>query len=214
MTKVLITGFEPFDKDSINPSYEAVKRVSNINKEIILRKLLLPTVFYGSAEVLENEIKIFKPDIVINVGLSKGSRFVSVERVAINIDDARINDNDGKKPVDEKIQKDGENAYFSSLPIKRIVKALNENGLEASVSNSAGTFVCNHIMYTSLYLSKKYYGFKTGFIHLPSLDTMTNDKNMYTMTLEEMVRALEIVINTAVEYKDDVDVNLSDVRLY
>lgn len=129
MTKVLITGFEPFDKDSINPSYEAVKMVSNINKEIILRKLLLPTVFYRSAEVLENEIKIFKPDMVINVGLSKGSKFVSVERVAINIDDARINDNDGKKPVDEKIQKDGENAYFSSLPIKRIVKELNETDL-------------------------------------------------------------------------------------
>ena len=138
--KLLITGFEPFDKELINPSWEAVNSLNDNIDNIIINKLQLPTVFKKSYIKLFEHIEKIKPDIVICVGQAGGRYDISIERVAINIDDARIEDNEGYKPIDEKIFEDGENAYFSSLPIKAIVQELKKFNIPASVSNTNRSF--------------------------------------------------------------------------
>lgn len=166
--RVLLTGFDPFGGDSTNPSYEAVKRVPDTIDGIEVIKKEIPTVFRKSIEILEQSIEEYKPDIVICVGQAGGRYDITIERVAINIDDARIPDNEGNQPIDEPIFADGDAAYFSSLPIKAITNEIKKEGIPASVSNTAGTFVCNHIMYGLLYLiDKKYNNIKGGFIHVP-----------------------------------------------
>lgn len=140
--KILITGFDPFGGESINPALEAVKKLPDtiLGQEII--KIEIPTVFRKSLEKIEENIQKHNPDVVISVGQAGGRFGVTPERVAINIDDARIKDNEGNQPIDISIYEDGENAYFSNLPIKAMVKEMNDNGIPASVSNTAGTFVC------------------------------------------------------------------------
>lgn len=199
--KVLITGFDPFGGEKINPAYEAVKGLKdNINgAEIVKREI--PTVFKKSILKLEKEIEEEKPDIVICVGQAGGRYDITIERVAINIDDARIKDNEGNEPIDEKIFEDGENAYFASIPIKNMVQGIRDLGVPASISNSAGTFVCNHIMYGLLYLiDKKYPNIRGGFIHVPFLPEQVIDKrNTASMSIEDITRALETAIKIAIE---------------
>ena len=136
---------------------------------------------------------------------------ITPERIAINIDDARIPDNIGNSPIDEIIRKDGENAYFSTLPIKAIVDELNKNNLPSAISNTAGTFVCNHIMYESLYLtSKKYPNIKAGFIHIPFIEEQVLDKpNIPYMKKEDIIVALELIIKTTVNYYDKEDTKIT-----
>lgn len=199
--KVLITGFDPFGGEKINPAYEAVKGLKdNINgAEIVKREI--PTVFKKSILKLEKEIEEEKPDIVICVGQAGGRYDITIERVAINIDDARIKDNEGNEPIDEKIFEDGENAYFASIPIKNMVQGIRDVGVPASISNSAGTFVCNHIMYGLLYLiDKKYPNIRGGFIHVPFLPEQVIDKrNTASMSIEDITKALETAIKIAIE---------------
>jgi len=199
--KLLITGFEPFGGETINPAYEAVKTLEDkiMNTEIIKREI--PTVFNKSIEVLENLIENEKPDIVICVGQAGGRYDISLERVAINIDDARIKDNEGNQPVDIKIFEDGENAYFTSLPIKRMVKKIREAGIPASISNTAGTFVCNHIMYGLLYLiDKKYPNIRGGFIHVPYLpEQVISKRNMPNMSIENIRKGLRFAVEVVLE---------------
>lgn len=199
--KLLITGFEPFGGETINPAYEAVKTLEDkiMNTEIIKKEI--PTVFYKSIEVLENLIENEKPDIVVCVGQAGGRYDISLERVAINIDDARIKDNEGNQPVDIKIFEDGENAYFTSLPIKRMVKKIREAGIPASISNTAGTFVCNHIMYGLLYLiDKKYPNIRGGFIHVPYLpEQVISKRNMPSMSIENIRKGLRSAIEVVLE---------------
>ncbi|MEW8973168.1 MAG: pyroglutamyl-peptidase I [Tissierellaceae bacterium] len=199
--KVLITGFDPFGGEKINPAYEAVKGLKdNINgAEIVKREI--PTVFKKSILKLEKEIEEEKPDIVICVGQAGGRYDITIERVAINIDDARIKDNEGNEPIDEKIFEDGENAYFASIPIKNMVQGIRDLGVPASISNSAGTFVCNHIMYGLLYLiDKKYPNIRGGFIHVPFLPEQVIDKrNTASMSIEDITKALETAIKIAIE---------------
>ena len=122
-----------------------------------------------------------------------------MERIAINVDDARIPDNISQQPIDEEIQVEGEAAYFSTLPIKRIVKAIREAGISAEVSNSAGTFVCNHIMYQALFAATKAdKPFKAGFMHIPFIPEQTTDKP--SLPLEESTKALQIAIETIRDY--------------
>ena len=169
--KVLVTGFEPFGGEKINPSFEAVKLLPDSIDGVSIIKRQVPTVFRKSIEELKRLIEEIKPDVVLCVGQAGGRSEISIERVAINIDDANIKDNEGNQPVDEIIFEDGENAYFSNLPIKALVEKIKEAGIPASISNSAGTFVCNHIMYGLLYLiDKKYPHIKGGF--LPALANM------------------------------------------
>lgn len=204
--KVLITGFDPFGGEKINPALEAVKKVKEeiANAQVI--KVEIPTVFRKSLEALETAIETHKPDIVICIGQAGGRFDVTPERVAINLDDARIKDNEGNQPIDMPIYEDGEPAYFASLPIKAMVKEINDNGIPASVSNSAGTFVCNHIMYGLLYLiDKKYNNIKGGFIHVPFIPSQVVDKkNTPSMSLEDITQGLECAIKAAIENSEDI----------
>jgi pyroglutamyl-peptidase len=206
--KVLISGFDPFEKEKINPSYEAVKLIKNKIKDAEIIKVEISTVFKKSISQLEGYIEQHDPDIVISVGQAGGRFDFTIERVAINLDDARIPDNEQNQPIDEKVYEDGENAYFTNLPIKAMVKKIKDNGLPASVSNTAGTFVCNHIMYGILYLiNKKYPEKKGGFIHVPYIPEQTVLKpNMPSMSLDNIARCLELAIEAAVETKTDIKI--------
>ena len=209
--RVLITGFDKFGGESINPSSLCVNSLSDVIDNIEIKKVTLPTVFKDSSRVLEENIKSFSPNIVICVGQAGGRSKITPERIAINIDDARIPDNIGNSPIDEAIRKDGDNAYFSTLPIKAIVDKLNKNNIPSAISNTAGTFVCNHIMYEALYItSTKYPNIKTGFIHIPYIEEQVLDKpNMPYMKKEDIIVALELIIKTAVTYYDKEDRKLT-----
>ena len=200
--KILVTGFDPFGGEQINPALEAVKSLPSEINGAELHWAVIPTVFYKSAEVLEAEIVRYQPDVVLCIGQAGGRAGLTPERVAINQDDARIPDNDNNSPIDEKIRQDGENAYFSSLPIKAIVETLINNNIPAAISNTAGTFVCNHIMYESLYLANtKYTDIETGFIHIPFIKEQIKDKpNTPFMDLEIIISALKYIIVTSAEY--------------
>jgi pyroglutamyl-peptidase len=128
--KVLITGFDPFNGEIINPAFEAIKLLPNIILNVDIIKLEIPTVFKKSMEHIEKTIEKFNPDIIILVGQAGGRSSITVERVAINIDDTKIKDNEGNMPIDVKIKEDGENAYFSNLPIKLIVENMINNGIQ------------------------------------------------------------------------------------
>ena len=206
--KVLLTGFDPFGGEPINPAQEAVKMVSdNINGAQVI-KITIPTVMTKSVEAIEKAIIEHNPDIVISVGQA-GCRFdITPDRVSINMYDFRIKDNEGNQIIDTIIKEDGQPAYFSNLPIKAMVKHMNENKIPASVSNTAGTFVCNHVMYGILYMiDKKYPNIKGGFIHIPYMTSQIIDKkNTPFMSLEEIVRGLELAIEACTLYKDDIKV--------
>ena len=204
--KVLITGFDPFGGESINPALEAVKALPDTIAGAEIIKLEIPTVFRKSLEKIEENIIKHDPDIVISVGQA-GVRFgVTPERVAINIDDARIEDNEKNQPIDITIFEDGETAYFTNLPIKAMVKEMQDGGIPASVSNTAGTFVCNHVMYGIMYMiDKKYPNMKGGFIHVPYITSQVVIKpNMPSMSASDITKGLELSIKAAVENKEDV----------
>ena len=209
--RVLITGFDKFGGESINPSSSCVNSLPDVIDNIEIKKVTLPTVFKDSSRVLEENIKSFSPNIIICVGQAGGRSKITPERIAINIDDARIPDNIGNSPIDEAIRKDGENAYFSTLPIKAIVDELNKNNIPSAISNTAGTFVCNHIMYEALYItSKNYPNIKAGFIHIPYIEEQVKDKpNMPFMKKEYIITALELIIKTAVNYYDKEDTKVT-----
>ena len=209
--RVLITGFDKCGGESINPSSLCVNSLPNVIDNIEIKKITLPTVFKDSSRVLEENIDSFSPNIIICVGQAGGRSKITPERIAINIDDARIPDNIGNSPIDETIRKDGENAYFSTLPIKAIVDELNKNNIPSTISNTAGTFVCNHIMYESLYLtSTKYPNIKAGFIHIPYIEEQVlNKPNMPYMKKEDIIVSLELIIKTAVTYYDKEDRKLT-----
>lgn len=212
--KILITGFDAFGGEKINPASLILDKVGDEIDGHKIEKLLLPTKFLGSADVLEKKIIQTRPDIIISLGQAGGRTDITVERVAINIADASIADNDGKMPIDEKIRWDGENAYFATLPIKAIVENLRKDQIPASVSNSAGTYVCNFIMYNDLYLANKYKNISAGFIHVPYLPAQVLDKKgQASMSLENMVKAVEIIIKTSIAYKGKEDLSQAEGRI-
>ena len=204
--KVLITGFDPFGGEKINPAWEAVRALPDNIDGIEVVKLQIPTVFKKSAKKLFENIDSVKPDVVICVGQAGGRYEFSVERVAINVDDGRIPDNDGYQPVDSPVFEDGENAYFSTLPIKAIVEEVKKAGIPAAVSNTAGTYVCNHIMYSLLYyLNKNNLNIKGGFIHVPFIHKqVVEKKNTPYMELTRITKALEISIKAIRDYEKDL----------
>lgn len=204
--KILVTGFDPFGGESINPALEAVKKISNNIDGVEIIKIEVPTVFKKSIDTLDKAMEEHKPDVVLCVGQAGGRFDITPEKVAINLDDARIKDNEGNNPIDEPIFKDGEIAYFSSLPVKAIVKNIKENNIPSSVSYSAGTFVCNHIMYGLLYLiDKKHKNVKGGFIHVPFIPSQVLEKkNMPSMALEDITKGLEFALKAIIENKEDI----------
>ena len=210
--KIIVTGFDPFGGETINPSIECVKALPEIEGVELIR-LELPTVFKESAKRLNEVINDVKPDAVLSVGQAGGRPEITMERIAINVDDARIPDNISQQPIDETIQTEGEAAYFTTLPIKRIVKAIREAGISAEVSNSAGTFVCNHIMYQSLFAATKAdKPFKAGFMHIPFIPEQTTDKP--SLPLEESTRALQIAIETIRDYLNDEDIKVQEGAIF
>lgn len=211
--KVLVTGFDPFGGESINPALEAVKKLPAKIGETEVITLEIPTVFGESLEKIEEAIEMHKPDVVISVGQAGGRFGVTPERVAINMDDARICDNAGNQPVDVNVYADGENAYFTNLPIKTMVQEMIKAGIPASVSNTAGTFVCNHVMYGVLYMiNKKYPHIKGGFIHVPYIPAQVTTKpNMPSMALEDIAKGLEVCVKVAAETTEDIRVAAGEI---
>ena len=204
--KLLLTGFDPFGGETINPALEAVKLVSDQLDTVTVIKLEIPTVFHKSLDVLTEAIHNHKPDAVLCVGQAGGRDAITPERVAINIDDAGIPDNDGNQPIDRTIFSDGASAYFSTLPIKAMVARIREQGIPAKVSNTAGTFVCNHLMYGLLYTLDKYYPqTKGGFVHVPFIPSQLNGRSLPTMPLEDIARGLEAAILAIAEHTSDIN---------
>ena len=202
--KILVTGFDPCGGEKINPALEAVKSLPSEIHGAEIHWVEIPTVFYKAADVLETAIIRYQPDAVLCIGQAGGRASLTPERVAINQDDARIPDNQGNQPIDTPIRLDGQAAYFSTLPIKAMVQAIKEEGLPATVSNTAGTFVCNHLMYQALYLAdKKFSHMRAGFMHIPYMtEQVINKPNTASMNLTDIVRGIEAAIGAIVEYKD------------
>lgn len=201
MRTILITGFTPFENESINPSFEAIRLLPNQIADFFVIVKELPTVFNDSFDLLLEEIEKSNPSIILMLGQAGGRKSISIERVAINIDDANIPDNQGNQPQDDLIVSDGEPAYFSTLPIKKIQKNLSDHGIATSISNSAGTFVCNHLMYQVLHhIKTKNLKIKAGFIHVPYIHEQTKDKaDIFSMSLEEITGAIKLIIHSLKE---------------
>ncbi|AEB28054.1 pyroglutamyl-peptidase I [Francisella hispaniensis] len=197
---VLITGFAPFGGEKINPSWQAVKQLPDTIDGAKIIKKQIPVSFRGSVNDLDKLIKEYNPDVIIAVGEAGGRAAVSIERVAINVDDARIPDNDNYQPKNIKISINGKNAYFSKLPIYQIQEAIQAQGIPAYISDSAGTYVCNHVMYHLLeVLSKKYPNKIAGFIHVPYAPEQVVDKSdMPSMSTDQATQALKIAIQTSI----------------
>jgi pyroglutamyl-peptidase len=190
MTKVLITGFEPFGKATLNPSGEIVKRISGDN----IITAILPVAYAQSAEALLALIEQHNPDVVISLGQAEGRTQITPERIAINLDDARLADNEGVSRIDEPILEDGPVAYESTLPIKEFVSAITAAGISAAVSLSAGAFLCNHIFYVA---QNRLKGTKvrSGFVHVPLMDEQAAEfPGLPTMPLDQMVKAVRAML--------------------
>lgn len=204
--KILVTGFDPFGGEPINPAIESVKKLPDNIAGAEIIKLEIPTVRRKSLEKIEKAIQEHNPDIILSVGQAGGRFDITVERVGINMDDFRIPDNERNQVIDEPIFSDGDNAYFVKLPVKAMVQNIQKNKIPASVSYTAGTFVCNHVLYGVLYLvEKKYKGKKSGFIHIPFLPEQVVDKrNMPSMELNTIVTGLTAAIEAIVENAEDI----------
>jgi pyroglutamyl-peptidase I len=198
--RILVTGFEPFGQDNVNPSSELLKKLPSQILTADVIKLEIPVVRWKALDKIREAIKEYSPDVVLSVGQLASRSDISIERVAINIDDYQMPDNDGNKPIDEPIIKDAPNAYFMSIPIKAIHKKLIENRMPASISNSMGTYLCNHVAYGVANMISEYENIKSGFIHIPILpEQAINKPKTPSMSLETSTRAIELVIEAIVE---------------
>lgn len=194
--KILVTAFDAFNKEPINPSLMMLEALPDelFGHEIV--KQVLPTVFGESAALVLQRLAEVEPDAVLCLGQAGGRAAITLERVAINVNDASIADNAGKQPTDEPIVADGPAAHFSTLPNKAIVAALREADIPAQISNTAGTYVCNQVLYAVLhYISENDLPARATFMHVPYLPSQVLDKpGVASMNLDDMNRALEIAI--------------------
>ena len=186
--KLLITGFDPFGGENINPSWEAVKLLPDTIGEFEITKIQIPTVFGKAAEMVLSAAEKLCPDVIICVGQAGGRTAITPEAVAINLREARIADNEGNQPVNVPVIYDAPAAYFSTLPVREMVSAVNAAGIPAALSYSAGTFVCNDVMYTLLHHYDKT-NTKAGFVHVPFLPEQAGE-NVFSMELETIKEAL------------------------
>lgn len=203
--KILVTGFEPFNGGSINPSEQIVHRLT-APEGVTLIKKILPVEFQKAGIQLKELFQEYRPDVVLSIGQAGGRAEITVERIAINIDCVKssngskiLPDNAGNVPVDEPIEAEGAPAYFSTLPIWKLVETIQNHGIPAAISNTAGTYVCNHVMYVNLHqATTKYPNMKAGFIHVPFLPEQIAEREdkerLAAMPLEDMVKALQAAI--------------------
>ena len=206
---ILMAGFEPFGGASVNPAWEAVKSMNGVELAAGYQvvTLMLPCVFDEARRVLIDATRALQPHIVIAVGQAGGRTDISIERVAINIDDARIEDNAGQQPVDTAIDPDGPAAYFSTLPIKAMMLALRDKGIPASVSNTAGTFVCNHVFYSMMHSLRDRPDARAGFIHIPYLPQQAAQyPGAPSMSAEQVTDALRLAAQTAATTEIDMPI--------
>jgi pyroglutamyl-peptidase len=200
LPRILLTGFDPFGGESINPSWEAVRALDGKRiggHRIVARQL--PTEFAGSLRLLKAAMREVEPAIVLGVGQAGGRTQLSIERVAINVQDARIADNAGAKPIDEPVIAGGPAAYFSTLPIKAMLAALHAHGLPAEISQTAGTYVCNHIAYAMLHLAANKRDVRAGFIHIPYLPQQAaHTRGAASMAQSDVIRGLDIALRSAI----------------
>lgn len=205
---ILVTGFDPFGGEPVNPAFEAVRLLPDEIAGVSVIKLEIPTAFTRSAKVVEEAMKRERPDFVLCIGQAGGRSAITVEKVAINLAEASIPDNDGEQPCDMPLRADGDTAYFASLPVKAMVKSINAHGIAAFMSYTAGTYVCNAIMYNVLYLiDRKFPGMKGGFIHVPYAVAQGVGKPNGTPVMEiaTMAKAIEYAIETAVTVETDAN---------
>lgn len=204
--KVLVTGFDPFGGEPINPAWEAVKAMKDTIAGAEIIKTQIPTVVGKSIEKIHQKMKELQPDLVISVGQAGGRFGVTPERVAINVTDARIPDNEGNQPIDEPIFSDGPAAYFSNLPVKAMVQAIKDAGYPSVLSNSAGTYICNHVMYGILYyIEKEFPNVRGGFIHVPYAPSqVVNKPSTPSMALADITASLEAAVAAAISSKEDI----------
>ncbi|MBQ4264503.1 MAG: pyroglutamyl-peptidase I [Clostridia bacterium] len=203
--KLLLTAFDPFGGSSVNPALEAVKLVSDRVGPAQIIKLEVPTVFGQSIAVVSAAIEAERPDAVLCIGQAGGRIGLTPERVAINISDASIPDNAGNQPIDIPVFENGPAAYFSTLPVKSMVKSIRDAGLPAALSNTAGTFVCNHLMYGVLHtLAVSYPGVRGGFMHVPFAHSQVLDRTMPSMSCPDIARGIEAAIAAIAENEEDI----------
>lgn len=212
--KVLVTGFQPFGKETTNPSYEAIKLLPDeiLGAQIIKEEI--PVVFRKGAACAAAAIRREQPNLVLLVGQAGGRTCMTVERVAINIEDcpSGFPDNEGNSPVDEAVSADGPAAYFSTLPIKAMVKKMMDNGIPAQVSNTAGTYVCNDLMYHVLHLlSTEFPHIRGGFIHVPYASTQKHP-NVASMPLEQIAKGLALSIEACMETEQDLSLSAGAIQ--
>ncbi|SFC20423.1 pyroglutamyl-peptidase I [Collimonas sp. OK412] len=205
---ILLTGFEPFEQEPLNPSWEAVRALDGwpcAGAQVAARQL--PCVFGQALQVLGQLMEELKPALVICVGQAGGRSQMSLERVAINVDDARIADNAGRQPIDQPIRSGGPAAYFSTLPIKGMAKAMRAAGIPAEVSQTAGTFVCNHVFYGLMdQLAAHAPAVRGGFIHIPYIPSQAaRHPGQPSLALETLVEGLRIALQSAMTLQQDVE---------
>ncbi|ARN93373.1 pyroglutamyl-peptidase I [Levilactobacillus brevis] len=203
--KLLITGFDPFGGEKTNPAIEAVKRLPAAIAGATVVPLEIPTVFGTCAEVVRQAIITERPDVVLSVGQAGGRSALTPERIAINLDDGRIPDNAGFQPVDQPIQPNGPAAYFTQLPVKAMAQAIRQAGLPSHVSTTAGTYVCNHIMYEVQHLrATEFPQLQAGFIHIPFLpEQVVQRSGVPSLSLTDDVRGLTAAIRAIVIARAD-----------
>ena len=207
MRNVLITGFGPFGGEPINPALEAIKRLEGCIIEthrIVTREL--PVTRFESIRAIEQHIRETDPVLVLAIGQAGGRLEITPERVAINIDDFRIPDNGGFQPVDEPVVAGAPLAYLSTLPIKAMVASMRQQGIPAAVSNSAGTFVCNHLFYGLMhFLAESGSTARAGFVHIPYLPEQAARLGAQpSMAVETIVRGLELALAAALSTPVDI----------
>lgn len=206
MTTVLLTGFEPFAGDSVNPSGDAVQLVaSEWDGPETLVTAVLPVSFAGAAERIGELVAEHSPEILIAAGLAGGRGEISIERIAVNLIDARIPDNDGDQPIDVRSVPGGPDARFSSLPVKAIARDIAAAGIRSSLSTTAGTFVCNHLFYVITDAASRRPGMRAGFIHVPWSETGGTEDEP-TLPLTGIARALSIAVRTTLDTPEDISV--------
>ncbi|PNZ99613.1 pyroglutamyl-peptidase I [Staphylococcus nepalensis] len=212
--KILVTGFDPFGGDTINPALEAVNLLPDEIQGHTIEKLEIPTVFNKSKVTIENKLKATHFDIVLAIGQAGGRFELTPERIGINIDDARIPDNEGNQPIDEMIQSSGDAAYFSNLPVKRMTEAIKTAGVPARLSNTAGTFVCNHILYQLGFLqATQFPNIKFGFIHVPFIPEQVTDKpEQPSMSIQTIAKGLKAALEAIIESDEDIKVALGETH--
>lgn len=207
MPTILVTGFQPFGGEKINPAWEAIRVLpdSIVGSKVV--KLQIPVVFGVGADVVSTAIDHINPDIVLCVGQAGGRAKITPEFVGINYRDARIPDNDGNQPHAQRIVEDGPDAYFATLPVRAMTEAMNESGIPAALSYTAGTYVCNDVMYSMLHvLATKYPNARGAFMHVPFATEQATKQpvNTASLPIEVMARGLEVALAVAVKHKIDV----------